>query len=60
MAKQCQQPKATRRVINPTGRGVKAWCPGCKSWQPAAQVPWGQEKRNGRGEITATFAPQAH
>jgi hypothetical protein len=59
MRKLCVSPKATKRVVNP-GTGVKAFCPSCRSWQPAAQVRWGQEKRNARGEITATYAPLAH
>jgi hypothetical protein len=59
MAASCATPIATKRVINP-GTGVKAYCPGCKSWQPAAQVAWGQELRNTAGEITATYAPIAH
>lgn len=55
----CAAPKATQKVANP-GTGPIAWCPGCRSWRPAAQVPWGQEARDQWGGITATFAPVAH
>lgn len=55
----CQKPRPTKRTASPP-RGSVAWCPGCKSWQPSEQVPWGQELRNPRGEITATFAPIPH
>lgn len=59
MPKQCAAPKATKRVIN-WGAGPMAWCVGCNQRMPAAQVPWGQELRNGTGAIVATFAPIAH
>lgn len=54
----CTTPVATRKVFNP-GTGPRAWCPSCKSWQAAAQVPWGQELRNANG-IAATYAPVVH
>jgi hypothetical protein len=58
----CQRPKATKRVFNAgTGRGPQAWCPGCKSWQSAEQVPWGQELWNrAKDKIIATYAPKPH
>jgi hypothetical protein len=55
----CRKPHPTRKVINP-GTGVRAWCPTCQEWRPAAQVPFGQERRNRDGKITATYAPVAH
>lgn len=55
----CQNPKPTQKTLNP-GTGPLAWCPGCNSFKPAAQVPWGQEKRNLIGDIIATYAPVPH
>ena len=55
----CQSPTPTRGVFN-AGYGANAWCPSCKQWRPAAQVRWGAEKRNARGEIVASYAPLPH
>jgi hypothetical protein len=55
----CTNPKPTKRIFN-SGTGPKAYCPGCKKFQPAHQVPWGQERRNELGHITASFAPREH
>jgi hypothetical protein len=55
----CTSPRATKRIVTPP-RGALAWCPSCKSFQPAAQVLPGKELRNASGDITATYAPKAH
>jgi hypothetical protein len=56
--RRCAAPRATVRVLNP-GTGPLAWCPGCKCWKPASQVPTGQELRR-KDRILATYAPTAH
>lgn len=55
----CKNPQATPRVMNP-GSGPVAWCGGCQSWQPAAQVAWDRMKRSSAGTITATYAALPH
>jgi hypothetical protein len=58
-ATSCARSLPTPKVANP-GSGPLAWCSTCKSWRPAAQVPWGAEQRNDLGRIIATYAPLPH
>lgn len=55
----CARPRPTRNVYN-SGYGAKAWCPDCRDWLPAVQVPFGQERKNAAGKITASYAPIVH
>lgn len=58
----CWTPRPTRRTAYRVAApaGPIAWCPGCKSYQPAGQVAAGRERRNSRHEITASYAPLPH
>lgn len=54
----CEKPTVTNNVVN-SGHGARAYCAGCTSYRPAAQVPHGKERRVA-GRITATYAPIPH
>lgn len=58
-AAKCANPKVTSNVFN-AGYGTKAYCPGCKEYQPAKQVSWNRMRYNRNGVITATYAPLPH
>ena len=53
-------PRPTQRTAYSSTRGSLAWCPTCQKYLPSAQVAWGKELRNKRGEITATYAAIPH
>ena len=57
--RKCARPRPTKRVMSPSGRAL-AFCTSCKSWVPAVPVPFGKERRNPQGKITASYAPIAH
>ena len=55
------KPAPTKRTLHAWGdRPVMAWCPACQAFMPAAQVPFGQERRDSLGNITATYAAIPH
>lgn len=53
------KPAATKRTVSGS-TGPLAWCPSCQAFKPAAQVAWGQERRDSAGRITATYAAIPH
>lgn len=56
----CERQQApTHRIVN-WGAGPKARCRYCGELVPAEQVPWGKERRDSLGRITASFAIVPH